>query len=129
MTPCNLNQLTQPRNQTSSGISPDNAVFDRESGRPIVIYHSFDSITSDPLLPFGSERQSLSPEKLVLLLKCMLIIRDLPKAALKETAEELDGIYHFHINRRSQSNLSTISASTIQGKLGAAQVRQPIVLD
>jgi hypothetical protein len=120
--PCSPNQLTrQYRNQTSSGTALSDTVHDRENGRTIVIHYSYD-LMSDPF-------PHLSSEKMMLLLKCLLIVRDLPKSALEETAEELEEIYRFHINRSSQDNVFAATADTIKGKLGDVQVRPPIVLE
>ena len=69
------------------------------------------------------------PDKLMLLLKCLLIIQTLPEAALEEASEELEGIYRFYINRLSQVNIPAIPASSIRGKLRSTQVRSPIVLE
>ncbi len=128
---CNPNQLTQPKHsQTSSGIALNNVVFDRESGKPIVIqYPSFDLMMSGSSLSFRTDSQRLSPDKLILLLKCLLIIQTLPEAALEEAAEELEGISRFYTERLSQINVPTIPASSIRGKLRATQVRPPIVLE
>ena len=128
---CNPNQLTQPKHsQTSSGIALNNVVFDRESGKPIVIqYPSFDLMMSGSSLSFRTDSQRLSPDKLILLLKCLLIIQTLPEAALEEAAEELEWISRFYTERLSQINVPTIPASSIRGKLRATQVRPPIVLE
>lgn len=129
--PCNLNQLTQHKHsQTSSGIALNNVVFDRESGKPIIIQHpSFDLMMSGSSLSFRTDSQRLSPDKLILLIKCLLIIQTLPEAALEEAAEELEGISLFYANRLPQVNLPMIPASSIKGKLKATQVRPPIVLE
>lgn len=123
--------MTQRKHsQTSSGIALDNIVFDRESGKPIVIqYPSFDLIMSGSSLSFRTDRQVLSLDKLMLLLKCLLIIKTLPEIALKEAAEELEGISHFYANCLPQVNLPMIPASSIKGRLRATEVRPPIVLE
>lgn len=128
---CNPNQLTQPKHsQTSSGIALNNVVFDRESGKPIVIqYPSFDLMMSGSSLSFRTDSQRLSPDKLMLLLKCLLIIQTLPEAALEEAAEELEGISGFYADRLPQINVPTIPASSIRGKLRTTEVRPPIVLE
>lgn len=116
--------------QTSSGIALNNVVFDRESGKPILIqYPSFDLMMSDSSLSFRTDSQRLSPDKLMLLLKCLLIIQTLPEAALEEAAEELEEISRFYANRLPQVNLPKIPASSINGKLRATQVRPTIVLE
>jgi hypothetical protein len=91
-------------------------VFDRESGKAIVIQY--------PSFPYR-----LSPDKLMLLLKCLLIIQTLPESALEEASEELEEIYRFYTNRLAQANLPVIPARTIKGKLKATQIRPPIVLE
>jgi hypothetical protein len=131
--PCNPNQLNQyqhKHSQTSSGTTLNNVVFDRESGKAIVIqYPSFDLMMFGSSLSFRTDSYRLSPDKLMLLLKCLLIIQALPEAALEEASEELEGIYRFYINCIPQANLPMIPASTIRGKLSAMQVRPPIVLE
>ena len=80
-------------------------------------------------LSFRTDFQRLSPDKLMLLLKCLLIIQTLPEAALEEAAEELEGISRFYANRLPQVNPPMIPGSSIKGKLRATQVRPPIVLE
>lgn len=133
MMPCNPSQLNQyqyKHSQTSSGTTSNNVVFDRESGKAIVIqYPSFDLMMSGSSLSFRTNSCRLSPDKLMLLLKCLLIIQTLPESALEEASEELEGIYRFYTNRFPQVDLPTIPASTIRGKLSAMRVRPPIVLE
>lgn len=128
---CNPSQLSQHKHsQTSSGIALENVVLDRESGKPIVIqYPSFDLVMSGSSLSFRTDWQGLSPSNLMLLLKCLVIIQSLPETALQETVEELEGISCFYSNRSPQVNLPMISTNSIKGKLRAAQVRPPIVLE
>lgn len=130
--PCNLSQLSQyqyKHSRTSSGTTL-NVVFDRESGKAIVIqYPSFDLMMSGSSLSLRTDSYRLSPDKLMLLLKCLLIIQTLPEAALKEASEELAGIDRFYKSRLPQANLPMIATSTIRGKLSAPQVRPPIVLE
>jgi len=129
--PCSPNQLNQYKHgQTSSGIALNNVVLDRESGKAIVIqYPSFDLMMSGSSLSFRTDSCRLPPDKLMLLLKCLLIIQTLPEAALEEASEELEGIYRFYMNRLSQVNTPTIPVSSIKGKLRSTQVRPPIVLE
>ena len=125
-TQCNLNQLNQYQHKyiqtTSSATFSSNVVLDRESGRAITIqYPSFDlRLTNSSLL---------SPDKVALLVKCLLIIQALPEAALEEASEELEDIYHFHSNRLPQTSTTMIPASTIRSRLNTMQVRPPIVLE
>ena len=84
---------------------------------------------SDSSFSFTTDWQSLSPEKLILLLKCLLIIKNLPETALEETVEELENISRFYTNRFPQSSLPVIPANTIKGKLRQMQVRPPIMLE
>jgi hypothetical protein len=107
-------------------------VLDRDSGRAIVIQCPF----SDPVVPnsslyFNSDLYGLTPEKLALLVNCLLIIQALPEAALEEAFEELEGIYRFYINRLPEANATAtiIPARTIKGTLNAVEVRPPIVLE
>lgn len=80
-------------------------------------------------LSFRTDSCRLPPDKLMLLIKCLLIIQTLPEAALEEASEELEGIYRFYINRLPQANMPMISAGSIKGKLNAMQIRPPIVLE
>lgn len=131
--PCNPNQLNQyqyKHSQTSSGITLNNVVLDRESGKAIVIqYPSFDLMMSGSSLSLRTDSYRLSPDKLMLLLKCLFIIQILPESALEEASEELEGIYRFYMNRLPQVNIPIIPASSIRGKLSAMHVRPPIVLE
>ncbi|MCT0254504.1 MULTISPECIES: hypothetical protein [unclassified Synechocystis] len=122
--------MNQKYSQTSSGAALNNVIFDRENGKAIVIqYPSFDLMMSDSSLSFRTDSYRLSPDKLMLLLKCLLLIQTLPEAALEEASEELEGIYRFYSNRLSQVNLPKIPAISIRGKLRSTQVRPPIVLE
>jgi hypothetical protein len=105
-------------------------VIDRESGKSIEIkLLDFDMEMSSSSFSLRTDVQRLSLDKLMLLLKCLLIIQALPEAALEEACEELEGISQFYENRLSQVNLPTIPASSIRGKLRAMQIRPPIVLE
>jgi hypothetical protein len=108
-------------------------VFDRENGRPIVVKtSSFDLTMSDSFFSITSDYQRLSPENLMLLLKCLLIIKSLsalPESALKEAVKELEGISRFYMNRIPQSSLPIISAGSIKGNPITIQVRPPIILE
>jgi hypothetical protein len=129
--PCNPSQLTQYQlNQTSADIVGNNVIVDRVSGKPFIIQNPFfDLMLSGSTLSFVTDSQRISNDKLVLILKCLLIIQTLPEAALEETAHELEGIYHFYKDRQTQINLPEIPSSKIKGKLKAMQVRPPIVLE
>jgi CRISPR/Cas system CSM-associated protein Csm5 (group 7 of RAMP superfamily) len=65
----------------------------------------------------------------MLLLKCLLIIQELPESSSKEAFEELKSIYLFHVNHAHQANDPFIPASSIKGKLRAMQVRPSMVLE
>lgn len=131
--PCNPNQLNRyqcKHSQTSSGVTLNNVILDRESGKAIVIqYPSFDLMMSGSSLSLRTDSYRLSPDKLVLLLKCLLVIQKLPESALEEASEELEGIYHFYMNRLPQANTPIIPANNLRGKLRAMQVSPPIVLE
>jgi hypothetical protein len=130
--PYNHNQLIPQRvNQTSSGVPvSNNIVFDRESGKPIVIQHpSLTLMVSDSSLTFSTDYQPFSQEKLLLLLKCLLILQALPEPALEEATEDLEGIARFYSNRLPKADVSTLPASRVNGQLRATQVRPPIVLE
>lgn len=84
---------------------------------------------SGSFLSFRTDSCDLSPDKLALLIKCLLMIQALPEVALEEALDELEGIHRFYINRRPHANATMIPASTIRGTLDAKQVRPPIVLE
>jgi hypothetical protein len=71
----------------------------------------------------------LPSDKLILLLKCLLIIQVLPEDSLEEAFEELVGINRFYKNRIPHVNTPMISDGNIRGKLNATQVRPPLVLE
>jgi hypothetical protein len=120
--------IQHSHSQTSSGIAPD--IRDRESGKPLRIqFPNFDLIMSSASLSFRTDWQTLSPDKLFLLLKCLLIIQSLPETALEEAVEDLEGISRFYLNRLSQVNLPMIPSNSIKGKLRATEVRPPFVLE
>jgi hypothetical protein len=116
--------------QTSSDVTFRNRIFDGESGKFIIIYSpSFDLVMTDSSLSLRTDWQRYSLDKLALLLKCLLIIQTLPKAALEEAFEELEEISRFYVDRSSQVTLPVVPASSIKGKLRSVQVRPPIVLE
>lgn len=108
----------------------NNTVFDRDSGKPIVIqYPVFDLMMSDGSLSFRTSSHLLPIDKLTLLIKCFLALQTLPEVALQEAYEELEGISSFYRGRSPRSALPTISESSIKGKLRVPQVRPTIVLE
>ena len=129
MTRCSPVHLTPRFNQTSSGMDSNNSVFDRETGESIIIHHPSFGITSDPFVSFRNEGESSYSGKMLLLLKCLVIIASLPEAALEETVEELEGISRFHVNRFPSDDIPVIASSNVKGKLGTPKVRPPIVLE
>jgi hypothetical protein len=129
MTRCSPVHLTPRFNQTSSGMDSNNAVFDRETGKSIVIHYPSFGMTSDPFISYGNDGDSSYSGKMLLLVKCLVIIASLPEAALEETVEELEGISRFYVNRFHSNDLPAIAPSTVKGKLGTAKVRPPIVLE
>ncbi len=84
---------------------------------------------SDSTLSFATSWQNISQHKLVLLLRCLLIIQALPEVALEEASGELEGIFNFHASRLNQTVSPKISSGSIKGKLKAIQVRPPITLE
>jgi hypothetical protein len=110
-------------------MDSNNSVFDRETGESIVIHHPSFGITSDPFVSFRNEGESSYSGKILLLLKCLVIIASLPEAALEETVEELEVISRFYVNRFPSDNLPAIASSTVKGKLSTPKVRPPIVLE
>lgn len=122
--------MQQRHSQTSGGIPIKNRIFDRESGKPIIIQSPcFDLMMSDSSLSLRTDWRRLPQDKLIVLLKCLLILQTMPEAGLQEAADELEAISRFYSNRLSQTNLPMIPASSIKGKLRATQVRPPIVLE
>jgi len=111
-------------------MSAKNYVFDRESGKTIVIqYPSFDLMMSDSSLSFRTDWSRLPVSKLVALLKCLLILQSLPESALEEAADDLEKVADFYSDRFPQANLPPIPSSSIKGRLKSARVRPPIVLE
>jgi hypothetical protein len=125
--PYNLNRLIQQiPDKTSSGIVSTTEIFDRENGRKITIhYPSFDFMMTESSVSFRAE---ISPDKLMLLLKCLLILQSLPRNALEEAINELEEIKNFHAERMAPNNLPLISTSKIEGKLSST-VRPPIIFE
>lgn len=128
--PCLPNRLNRPQhNQTSSGIN-SNEFIDRDSGKRLSIEKpSFNLNVSDSTLSFTTNWGNSSVNKRVLLLKCLLIIQNLPEAALDEASHELEGILLFYTDRISKTESLKISTGHIEGKLKAIQVRPPITLE
>jgi hypothetical protein len=83
---------------------------------------------SDSSQSFRTSWNHLPLNKLIALLKCLLILQSLPGSALEEAAEELERIADFYSDRFPQANLPTIPSGSIKGKLKSPQVRPPIVL-
>lgn len=134
--PCNLNQLRQySYRKTSSGIAHNKVICDRETGKLIRIeFPSFDVFMSDSSLSLRTDLSSMSPDKLILWLKCLLIIQallELPESALalQEASEELEGIFRFYQNRLPQDNLSVITSNKIKSKLRATEIRPAFTLE
>ncbi len=128
---CDLKQLTlQKYNRTSAGIVTKSLVVDRDSGKTFVIqYPSFDLMMSDSSLSFRTDWNRLPLSKLIALLNCLLILQSLPQIGLEEATEKLEEIADFYSNRSTKADLPIIPASSIKGKLRAAQIRPPIVLE
>jgi hypothetical protein len=124
--------LIQPQknSKTSAGLVIENIVFDRESGKALVIqYPYFDLMMYGSALSFRTDSNQFSQSKLVSLLKCLRILQSLSEPVLEEAVESLEVIAEFYADRLSQTSLPAISASTIKGKLRSAQVAPPIVLE
>ncbi|WP_411728634.1 hypothetical protein [Methyloglobulus sp.] len=131
MTLYNPNQLMQEKIKESTlGFAINNTAIDRESGKTYVIqYPSFGLAMSAPSLSVRLNRHDLSADNSIQLIKCLLIIQSLPEAAFEETADELEGIYHFYKDRQTQINLPKPPAKKIKGKLRAKQVRPAFILE
>ncbi|PSF37089.1 hypothetical protein C7H19_11660 [Aphanothece hegewaldii CCALA 016] len=122
--------MRQKYSQTSTGIATENIIFDRENGKRIVIqYPSFDLSMSDCSVSFKTDLPLPSQNKLIMLLKCLVYLQSLPEFALEEATDKIQEIAHFYSDRLSQTNLPSISPSSIKGKLRSIQVRPPIVLE
>jgi hypothetical protein len=120
----------QEHNQTSTGIPLKNSVFDRESGKDIVVHFpSFDLIVSNYSLSLSIGQDRLPLNRMIALLKCLVMIQSLPEAGLEEAVEGLERVADFYTERSTEANVPTIPASSIRGKIRAAQVRPPIVLE
>jgi hypothetical protein len=70
----------------------------------------------------------ISSDKLMLLLKCLLILQSLPRNALEEAINELEEIKIFHAEKMALNNLPLIGTSKIKGKLSST-VRPPIIFE
>lgn len=77
---------------------------------------------------FRADILKISSDKLMLLLKCLLILQSLPRNALEEAINELEEIKDFHAERMTSNNLPLISTSKIEGKLSSA-IRPPIIFE
>ena len=111
-------------------MSEKNIIFDRESGKAITIqYPSLDLRISNSPVSFRANWDHLPVSQLIALLKCLLILQYLPQSALEEAADELERVADFYSNRSPQSSVSSIPASSVNGRLRSAHVRPPIVLE
>lgn len=129
--PCSPSQLNQYQlNQTSAEIIGNNVIVDRVSGKPFIIQNPFfDLMLSGSTLSFVTDSQRISNDKLVLILKCLLIIQALPEAAIDETANELNSIYNFYKDRQTHLSLAKPPAKKIKGKLRAKKNRPAFILE
>lgn len=120
--------MLQMYSQTSTGIDTENLVFDRASGKSLVIqYPSFDLVMSDSSFSFKTDWHRIPPRRLIALLKCLLILQTLPEAALEEAAEKLEGIQRFYSNRLPETPVPTLPPKLIKDKLASKQARPTIV--
>jgi hypothetical protein len=130
--PYNLNQLiSQISDQTSSGIVSTKEIIDREDGRKITInYPLFDFMVTESSVSLraGADFLKIPSDKLILLLKCLIILQSLPKNALEEAINELEEIKSFHTKKMTSNNSPLLGISKIKGKLSST-VRPPIIFE
>lgn len=120
--------MLQMHSQTSTGIDTENLVFNRASGKLLVIqYPSFDLVMSDSLLSFRTDGHRMQPRRLIALLKCLLILQTLPEGMLEEAAEKLESIPRFYSNRFPETSVPAFPPKLIEDKLASKQVRPPVV--
>ena len=120
--------MLRMHSQTSTGIDTENLVFDRASGKSLVIkYPSFDLVMSDSSLSFRTDWHRIAPRRLSALLKCLLILQTLPEATLEEAAEKLESIPRFYSNRLPEASVPALPPKLIKDKLASQQVRSPVV--
>ncbi len=77
---------------------------------------------------FRADLLKVSSDKLMLLLKCLLILQSLPRNALEEAINELEEIKIFHAEKMTSHNLPLIGTSKIKGKLSST-ARPPIIFE
>lgn len=76
---------------TSAGIVRNNFVFDRDSGKQLTIQDPFlDLEESASTLSFRTTWHHFPPSRIVMLLKCLLILQSLPENVLEEVAKKLE---------------------------------------
>jgi len=63
------------------------------------------------VIKLEQQLQTAKPEKLMLLLKCQLIIQMLPENALEEAAYALEEIYDFYTRHLGDADLPPIPGS------------------
>lgn len=90
---------------------------------------SSSSLPSFTSRPYGDGEIGNLPNKILLLLKCFMLIQDLPEEALKESLETLEEISEFYAERSTQNSLPTSQDTKIIGKITSTEVRSPIVLE
>jgi hypothetical protein len=77
---------------------------------------------------FRADILKISSDKLMLLLKCLLILQSLPRNALEEAINELEEIKIFHAEKMTSNNLPLVGTSKIKGKLSST-ARLPIIFE
>ncbi len=118
------------KSQTSTGDFLVNLLIDRKAGRTITgNYPSFDLTMSDSSLSLTTHWREFPQDKLIALIKCLLILQSLPEDALDESVTQLENIASFYSNLSPEKIVPVIPASSIRGKLRAIQPVPPIVLE
>lgn len=84
---------------------------------------------SNNSLSLSIDRDRLPLNRMIAILKCLVILQSLPEAGLEEAVEGLERVSDFYTDRSVQVDLPTISPISIKGRIKSAQIRQPIVLE
>ncbi|CCI01507.1 conserved hypothetical protein [Microcystis aeruginosa PCC 9443] len=95
------------------------------------LVHCFDLTMSDSdsSLSLTTHWREFPQDKLIALIKCLLILQSLPEDALDESVTQLEDIASFYSNLSPEKIVPVIPASSIRGKLRAIQPVPPIVLE
>ncbi|MGK7879514.1 MAG: hypothetical protein AB4060_05365 [Crocosphaera sp.] len=123
--------MTPNYETTSIELPYKHKFIDRETGKEIQLY-SDDLVVSSTSLSLTTDVTELSLNSLIALLKCWLIlqqIKNFPEKALREAAEELEGIFDFYSDYSPPSTTNKLKAQVFEATIMPARIRHPIVLD